>query len=560
MKKLTRFLLTVMAAALLFTSCHKPAGKQSKYIPKDAYMVFSLNTKSVFDKIKKGGYSADSLINMLAENKDSAKKAMDKYQDFKNSGIDFDQPVTGYLKMGGSIMAGQSFSGAGIVSLKSTGDFEAFLKKENPGKDIKKGPNYSYMQLDDNSVAGWNDEVAILAGKGNAPSRGMGGMDMGGASAPDPAQAQQVLTAMFGQKESESISTVPGFDEMAKKTADMAFFINAEGVATNPMLSMSKLSDLFKGSYTVGTADFQDGKIAVTVSGHLSSAMADLLKKYPSRSIDLSMIDKYPGNVQGFMIGAIDPGLIPAIIQYVGFDAVANQYMQQGGLTITINDVFKAFKGDFAIIGGDVTPPQQPANGMMQAMPGYKLITNFTIDKANYNKVAAALAQKGLLVQQNGQYVIAGMGSSGYTMNTTDKNLYIASSGDVLQQYIAGTGKNNLPGEVHDKIKGKAFAFYLDVNSLISAVPDSIPKQDSRNNAKATFKYILATTDHGDSKEISGNMDFVMVNDKENSLVTLIRYLHNQHAIEKTERAKFDMGGGMDSTAVMPPIPADSTK
>lgn len=548
---------------MFFTSCHKPAGKQAKYIPKDAYMVFSLNTKSVVNKINSGGYSADSLIAMFADNSDSAKKAMDKYQELKNAGIDFDQPATGYFKMGGSIMAGQSVSGAGIVSLKSVSDFEAFLKKENPGKDIKKGSNYSYMVLDNSGVAGWNDEVAIFAGKGDGRPRGMY-MDSSAAPSASPAQAQEMLTTMFALKESESISAVKGFDEMAKKAADLSFFINSEGVPASPMISMSKLSDLIKGSYAIGTADFEDGKIAVSFTSHPSPAMADLLKKYPSRAIDMGMVDKYPGNVQAFMVGAIDPGFIPALIQYIGFDAMANQYMQQGGLNITINDIFKAFKGDFAIIGGDFGLEKKTVTEMggyklpepaTTETPTFKLITNCTIDKANYDKVAAALAAKGILVQQNGQYVLPGM-TSGYTMSTTDKNLYIASGADVLQQYIAGTGKNNLPGEVKDKIKGKTFALYIDVNGLISVIPaGDTSKQASRNNAKATFKYMLAVADRTDSKETTANFDLVMVNSKENSLVALIRYINAQSKIEKANRARFDMDGAAampDSTMVMP--------
>jgi len=562
MKKLTSFLLLALAAALIFTSCSKPAGKQAKYIPKDAYMVFSLNTKSVIDKATKGGYSVDSLIDMLADNKDSAKKAKDRYEDLKNSGIDFDQPATGYLKMGGSIMAGQSVSAAGIVSLKSTSSFEAYLKKENPGKDIKKGSNYSYMELDNSSVAGWNDDVAIFAGKSNNAAN-----DMGSSS---PAQSQEMLTTMFSLKESESIISVKGFDEMAKKTADMSFFVNAEAMPANPMISMTKLSDLLKGSYAIGTADFEDGKIAVSFTSHQSQAMADLLKKYPAREIDLGMVEKYPGNVQGFMVGAIDPGFLPAMVQYLGFDALANEYLQKAGLTVTINDIFKAFKGDFAVVGGDFSMEKKTVTEMggyklehpfTSETPVFKLITNITIDKSNYDKMAAALAEKDILELQNGQYVFPGM-TGGYIMSTTDKNLYIASGTDVLQQYIAGTGKNNLPGEVHDKIKGKVFALYFDINGIISAIPvdDHASKQASMDNAKSTFKYVLAVGDRGDGKESTANLDFVMMNSKENSLVTLIRYMHGQSKIERENRARYDMGSGTsDTTAVMPEMTDTTT-
>lgn len=566
MKKLTRIVFVVLVTASFFTACHKSGGKLAKYIPKDAYMVFSINTKSIVGKAEKANMSMDTLIAMFEDNKDSAKKAMDKYNELKNSGIDFDQPALAFIKMGGSIMAGQSFSGGFVLALKSPGDFESYLKKEHTGKEIKKGDNYSYMATGDGFVTGWNDQVAIIAAKSGGTS------SPGTYATGEGTLSQQMLTQLFAQKESESILSVKGYDEMAGKTADMAFFLSTENIPANPILSMSKFSDLLKGGYSVGTADFEDGKITMSFSSHAGEAMADLLKKYPTRDIDISMIDKYPGNIQGFMIGAFDPRLVPAFLQFAGFDAVANQYMLQAGVNLTLNDIFKAFKGDVAVVGGDLAIENKTiteANGykfsqpITTNVPTFKLITNLTIDKAAYDKVASVLAEKGFLVQQNGQYVFPGMSGSGYVMNTTDKNLYIASSADALQQYVAGTGKNNLPGDVHDMLKGKSFAMYVDINSLLKAVParTSPNDQQSLDNAKATFKYILVTGERTDSKASSGKADIVFMNDKENSLVTLLRYAKQESVLEKSRRMTMDMNMPMtdstavDTTAIPPPPP-----
>lgn len=558
----------MLVTASVFTACHKAGTKQSKYIPKDAYAVFSLNTKSIAGKISKANFSVDSIVDMFAENKDSAKKALDHYNDIKNAGIDFDQPVFAFVKMGGSVMMGNSASGAFIISLKTPADFETFLKKENPGKDIKKGENYSYMALGNDFVAGWNDEVAIIASKS------------GGSSAPgtystgEGTLTQQMLTGLFAQKESESIGSVKGFEQMEGKNADLAFFVNSESMGGNPLISMSKLSDLLKGSYTIGTADFEDGKVAMSFTSHQSDAMTDLLKKYPMRAIDPSAIDKYPGNVQGFVISSFDPQLINALLTYAGVDVLANQYLQQGGINLTVADICKAFKGDFAFVGGDFGMQTktiteiggyklpQPSTSQQ---PTYKMVTNIGIDKAGYNKVASVFAAKGILVEQNGQYVFPGMNNSGFVMNTTDNNLYFASGADVLQQYIAGSGKNNLPADIHDKIKGKVFAMYVDINGIISAMPANSNDQESLNNAKAIFKYGIATVDKTDGKEATSNADLVLVNDKENSLVTFLRFAKKQSDIEKARGASYMPGMNMtDSTGVMadtsaiPPPPPPS--
>lgn len=566
MKKISRIVLAVLVTAFVFTACHKPGGKLGKYIPKDAYMVFSINTKSIAGKAEKGNMNMDTLIAMFADNKDSAKKAMDKYNDLKNSGIDFEQPVQAFIKTSGSIMTGQSVSGAFVLALKSASDFEAYLKKENADKEIKKGDNYSYIRTGDDFIAGWNDQVAIIASQS-------GGTNQPGTYATgEGTLTQQMLTKLFAQKEEESILKTKGYDELEGKNADMAFFISSEGLSTNPMISMSKFGDLLKGGYSIGTADFDNGKISMSFSSHAGDALAAMLKKYPTRDIDVSMIDKYPGNVQGIIAGSLDPQIIPAMLQYGGFDVMANQMLLREGVNLTLNDIFKAFKGDFTLVGGDLafeTKTITESNGykfeqpITTSVPSFKLLTNITIDKPAFDKVADILVEKNALVKQNGQYAFPGVSSSAYVMNTTDKNLYIASSADLLQQYTAGTGKANLPADVHDKLKGKSVVMYFDINSLLGAVPANEGNQQSMANAKATFKYALLTGERMDSKDSKGTFDLVLANDKENSLVTLLRYAKQESVLSKARRATMDMGMPMtDSTAVdtIPPPPPPAQK
>ena len=88
MKKMTRIVLLVLVAASLFTSCHKSGGKQTKYIPKDAYVVFKVNNKSILEKISKANISFDSLEKVFSDgpNYTSIKQAANKWEDIKNSG------------------------------------------------------------------------------------------------------------------------------------------------------------------------------------------------------------------------------------------------------------------------------------------------------------------------------------------------------------------------------------------------------------------------------------------------------------------------------------------
>ncbi len=553
-----RIVMLVLVSASFLTSCHKPSGKQVKYIPKDAYVVFSVNSKNIIDKVSKANVSFDSLAKMFSDGNDSsAQKAINKWDDLKSSGIDFDQPMYGFFKSGGSIMAGQSYATGFISVLKDAAAFEAFIKKQHPGADVKKGDNYSYYPLGNDNIAGWNDEVAIVASK-HAGSDAPGTYSTG-----EGTLSQQMLTALFAQKESESISSAEGFSEMKNDNTDMAFFVNSVNSPGLSMLDMTKMSDLTKGSYVTGTANFEDGQIAVSYSGHTSDAMADLLKKYPFRSIDMSVIDKYPAQIEGLMAMSFDPQFIPAVLKYSGMDALTNQGLQQTGLNITLDDIIKAFKGDFAFIGSDFgmetktiseyggTKLPQPVTSKV---PSYKLLVNAAIaDKTSYDKMAMALASKNIMVLQNGQYVFPQM--SPFVMKTTDKNLYIASSADILQQYETGTPKANLPADVHDMIKGKVGAFYFDINKILQVIPTTAGDQGSLDTAKATFKDFVFTADNLEGKKNTGNMLLRFVNNKENSLVTLLHFSIAERKMEMERRKNNSGMEGMmrDSTATPGP-------
>ncbi len=53
------FLLLVV---LLLASCAKKAPKQTRYIPKDASAVFSINPKQLADKLDNNGVNIDSIL------------------------------------------------------------------------------------------------------------------------------------------------------------------------------------------------------------------------------------------------------------------------------------------------------------------------------------------------------------------------------------------------------------------------------------------------------------------------------------------------------------------
>jgi hypothetical protein len=552
MKTASRYGTFLLLIVVFVTSCSRKGPKQTQYIPKDASAVFSINPKQLFDKLKNNHVNVDSIMKAATAEDTTMRWTMD---DIKNSGIDMESDVYMFVQQAGSIMSGQSSVIGFVGALHKPEDFEAFLKKKMPAIQMQKANDYSYANLKNGFVAGWNDNAALIV---DATSMNM---QTGQTSTGNFGASQKALTTYFTQKEDASIASVDGFKDAARGKADMLLYTSSNSaLASVPMLGMSKASDLLKDLYSINTINFEDGKVVMDSKAYTNKMLADTLKNYASRKVDLDMVDHYPGAVNGFAVFSFDPKLLTGIMNIAGVTTTANQSLQQFGFTV--DDVVRAFKGDFAVVfsnfGMEEKPnPEYPQYKVKQ--PTYKLLFNAAIgDKAAYDKIVSALAAKGIMVQRNGQYVFKEMAegaAGGYVMNTDGKNLLVASDAGLLQQYKAGTGKVSLPQGIADKAKGNAVAFYADITSILNAMPQDTTDHALMNSAKQTFKDAIITTENISGNTIKGRLELRMVNDKENSLASLTRYFGTlANTMENMKEA-----GGIDQGTFSEPDEEDST-
>jgi len=383
-------------------------------------------------------------------------------------------------------------------------------------------------------------------------------MQTGERTGGDFGASQKALTTYFTQKEDASIASVDAFKDMAKDKADVRLFTSANAaLATVPMLGMSKASDLLKDIYSASTINFEDGKVVMDSKAYTNQIAADTLKKYAGPKVDVDMLDHYPGAVNGFALFSFDPKLLASIINTAGATATINQNLQPLGFTI--DDVTRAFKGDFAVIFSNFGVKKYNTPDGQGETTTAKIIFNAAIgDKAAYDRIVQGLAAKNLMVQQNGQYVFKEMvenPSGGFVMNTDNKNLLIASDAALLQQYKSGTGKVTLPQGIGDKAKGNAVVFYADIASMLNAMPPDTTDQVLMNSAKQTFRDAIATTENISGNVLKGHLEVRMMNEKENSLAALARYFGTlSAAMDQAKEA-----GGMNSTMMIPDEPDDST-
>ncbi len=521
MKSFSRFSVWLIIVMSIAVSCKKPFPKQTQYIPKDATLVLGISPKNLQQKLDKSKFNIDSLLKSLNKNAtDSAGNI--SWEDIKNSGIDLSSNIYAFVNQQGSVMTGQSVNTGMVAALKNAGSFEAFLKKQDSNTEIKKGANFSYAVLKEGFTAGWNDDILILSNVSATKS----------AASNEDAATQKQLTALFAQKEDESVASIDEFRNLSTEKADVLFWTNSSSsLASVPFIGMTKAADLFKDSYTAGLINFEEGKAVMNTNTYVGKDLKDILNKYSGSKLDLDLVEKYPYPVNGFALISFNPKIIAEIIQYIGFTPTVNQFFQQ--FNFTIDDLLKAFKGDFAFAFSDfgVTESTNEYNPRLKVKsPSAKLLFDARIgDKASYEKVVSALAEKGIMVKQGDQYLPKLMldNPDGFAMQTDDKNVVVASDSSLLRLYKNGKGDANIPADIKDKVKGKSSALYVNIISILNALPkDTIntPYAIQIENARHTFKNLVVTGENFDGKKITGSVELRMMNDKENSFVSIVKY------------------------------------
>jgi hypothetical protein len=569
MKYTLRYTLLFATILLVASSCKKSVPEQTKYIPKDAVFVFDLNWKSLSDKASKGNINWDSLYRSMAdEHQDSAvaegKKMM---QDFMRSGVDTTKDIFFFAKMGGGIMSGQQVSGGVVAVMKDASAFEAYLKKQPLVSDVKKNSNYSSANVDGKFTVGWNSDVIIIAGTQDTQNfRG----DMGSGSSQGVGSDEQVLGSLFSLKEDESVSTIPEFQDLMKEKGDMLFWSNSSSAfGSVPLLGMTKIADLFKDSYGAGVINFEDGKVTSSFKSYSGKDLGAIWEKYKGPQVDMNLVNQFPSTAEGYAAFSFNPQIIAEIIKYGGFESAVKEFMDKAGFSM--DDILKIFKGDFAVVFGDINYEEMPYNFDGQVYkskrPTAKVIFNATIaDKAAYDKVAAKLAENGLMEMKNGQYVPKELGGMAWSMD--GKNLIIATDTVLMQQYLANKGNAGIPSNIADQSKGKSVAFYVDINKIATTFAKDSEAGEASKAAQATFNNLVATSSNYNGKYVEGKMDLKMVNDKENSLVSLVKFFA---AVSKeAARMEHKMDHGMSDMdmqdmpdtgkVLMPPPPPSRPK
>lgn len=519
----------------VLASCKK-APKEANFIPKDASYVLAFDGKSLNDKIEKGGITQDSIISMF--HIDTSKmdaKSREMANDIKNSGVDFREKIYIFAKQEGG-MQNMNMGGGIVATLNDKAKFEAFVKKHVPDAKIVAEKEFSYVLVQNDFVLSWNDKTIIGIAKSN------------GGSTASIAEAKRLYTL----KADESMASVTQFTDLMKENADAYFFSSTNaslGMMSAMPFQLPKLTDLLKDNYTTATINFNDGEVEMKSKFWPNEKLKAIFDKNKGHEISLDAIKTFPAtNLNGFAAVAFNPNLLADILKELEVAGVADGFMSRLGFTT--GDVIKAMKGDVTFMVGDfslvkktIPNPYLPGGTYETTKPEMKLIARIDIgDKASFTKIMdAAVAQK-LLVKAGNVYTSTPeMQTENIFVQADDKMLLISTDQATITQYVAGTAKLNLNSDVESKVKGSANAFYVDLIKTLTAANASNTGEsaEAMNIAISTFKDAYATGKNFDGKNLEGTAKLRFVDEKTNSLVSLIKMGAKYKKMSDAQEAKW---------------------
>ncbi|HNJ58631.1 MAG TPA: DUF4836 family protein [Chitinophagaceae bacterium] len=548
MNKIISTLSLLVTIIVFTTSCGKKAPSEAKYIPKDATSIVVINQKTLEEKLKSGNITLDSFINKMLDTKDSANAAsLKKWQDFKNSGIDLDNNLYFFVVQKGSISKGLTTAVNIMAGLKDQAKFEKYIKeqKEFNAKNLIQENNFSYLSSIDTDLSlSWNKEIAIATFykrdiKGSYDS-------VGNYIEPDKSETtkdkNEEVKRYFNLKENESVASVAYFNDMFKTKADGYIFGSTNsmlGFLASTPLNIPKVEELLKDNYTASTFNFENGKIEVNNTTYTNPMLSSILKKYSGSSVNTHLAEFFPTqNLNGTILISFKPEMFDGLLKELEIKGMLEAFLAQQGLTSA--DLFKLLSGeiniamsDFVIENKEVTQKLYDGSTYTynKTVPNFKLIATAPIgDKAAFTKIMDKAVENNLLAKTSTGYTSGEMlASSGMYFMADEKQIVIASSQDFYTTYLNNKTKSNLNSNIIADFKGKSMAAFIDINSIIKGFTPTAKDTTISNKVLAmvntTFKNFIATTENFKDNSFKGKVTLNMVNEKQNSLVSIINLI-----------------------------------
>ncbi|MFL5787802.1 MAG: DUF4836 family protein, partial [Flavisolibacter sp.] len=323
---------------------------------------------------------------------------------------------------------------------------------------------------------------------------------------------------LFALSTSNSIESNDHFKSMIKESGDMHLWVNSEqynNSMAGGMMSMMKMSELFKGNVVTGSLSFDDGKISMKWNQYYGPEMKAILDKYQYKPVSEDMINRIPSqNVIAVAAGNFPPDLFKEIFKAAGIDGMVNGFM--GKFNYSLDDLVSAMKGQmvFALSDLNMNRPDS-ASSQMHSIPNMKLFLALSVNnKASFDKLLSIAKDN---IRDPSVW-------SKINYQVTNDWFVIGNNQDAVDGFIKG-GNNHLP--FASTISGHPFGGYLDLQRLLKSFQPKVSDSSSKamlDASVAMWQDIVATGGDYKNGVATYNMEVNLVNKSTNSLKQLNQY------------------------------------
>jgi hypothetical protein len=511
MKMMKQWMLCLLVAPLIFSSCQRSVSPQLGAIPKDAMFVVAVDNKQL---IEKGGFNKLNDFKFYEEMLSSLAGDMDKnwllsiMNDHKKSGLDIDQA---YFFME---MQDKAPRFVFVTGMKNQALFEQNLLQANESSvfEIEDKLSHKMLAYDEALYLVWNDELFFaFAGELESPD----------------------FERYFKLPAEESLMSLADFRNFSKRSSDLALWcpmqayidLHTRFALSTDIMSRSILDD-WTGVNVHGYLDFKNDEIKLDIFMTPKEKVDAYFEKYPilKKDPNQDILKDLPATSYLAFKMAMDFPLYIKLLKQTMSEAFDRNYPLEQIVDAledpTVHTIFNALAGDIGFSLYGFSEGLVPLMGL-----------SFTVNsEADFQKLLALLPEG--MLHDNGDYYELSLGFM-MSVHIACKNnrVFITDDEKSITAFLSGGHSRDITSHatIGRAMKTSPLLFYINLN--ISDYPKSV--RDLMAGSMGIGQRTIATLDIFEDFSVYMNSKYhsqaslKFKSGKENSLKQLVKLIDN---------------------------------
>ena len=508
-------ILILIALVYFYT---RPSYAHLKLIPSDAFIITSVNFRSIAGKIDLDKMQELDFYRSIKKEAQGESSALSKaMSDPMSSGIDiFSQPYA-FVTVENAEYA--RYTGGIVFAVKSESNFRDFiLRLAKDDETIKQSDEFSLIRLDNGSCIAWDNNAGIILFSDRSKSR-----------------SENYCRTLFEQSEKESIRSIESFNKFKEANYDIGFYLNYDALRGIKGITIPAYMN---GSASMATITFNEGKISYT-SEYLASdkdtnAAQSFLGK---KGINTTLKAAIPGKSYGLVSGSFD---MNEIYKYMDKEKGMRKVMDEiaGNMMMDRKKLPGVLTGEFFFSLADVKemPVSRMDYNYNYELDTYEFIQKtdttlmpayiFGVTVKDVTQIEAMLGRMELKDTLNGVRYWPNYRRGNYYFMHSGANYYLTNDLSLAASLSGGKAPVQVNEPMASLISNDPVYSYFNLN--LSKYPDALPVYLEDKMGRRDFADFETVMNMFDYAELIGDgtkqtLDIYLVDKKQNCLNTFLQ-------------------------------------